>query len=68
MRIPILGELPFHAVCIRAPVIERVGESVTVLATIDSRPALVRSGAIIVSIFHPELVDDLRIHQLFLAM
>ena len=68
VQIPVLGDLPFHAVCIRAPVIERVGESVTVLATIDSRPALVRSGAIMVSIFHPELVDDLRIHQLFLAM
>jgi len=68
VQIPILGEPAFHAVCIRAPVIERVGDSVTVLATIDSSPALVRSGAIMVSIFHPELVEDLRVHQLFLSL
>ncbi|CAB4726975.1 unannotated protein [freshwater metagenome] len=68
VQIPVLGDPPFHAVCIRAPVISRVGESVTVLATIDSRPALVRSGAIIVSIFHPELVEDLRLHHLFLSL
>lgn len=68
LQIPVLGDPAFHAVCIRAPVITRVGNSVTVLATIDSRPALVRSGAIMVSIFHPELVQDLRLHQLFLSL
>ena len=61
-----LGDAPFHAVCIRAPVIDRVGPDVEVLATIDGRPALVRSGAIMVSIFHPELAGDTRLHQLFL--
>jgi pyridoxal 5'-phosphate synthase pdxT subunit len=61
-----LGGDPFHAVCIRAPVIERVGDGVEVLAAIDGRPALVRRGGIMVSIFHPELSGDARLHELFL--
>lgn len=62
-----LGDEPFHAVCIRAPVIERVGDDVEVLATIDGNPALVRSGAIMVGIFHPELAGDRRLHELFVS-
>ena len=58
---------PFHAVCIRAPVIERTGPGVEVMATIDGMPALVRDGAIMVAIFHPELAGDNRLHELFLA-
>ncbi len=57
----------FRAVCIRAPVIEEVGEGVEVLATIDDHPALVVQGAIMVSIFHPELAGDPRVHELFLT-
>lgn len=60
-----LGDAPFDAVCIRAPVIERVGDDVEVLATVDGSPALVRSGAIMVAIFHPELAGDRRLHELF---
>ena len=65
--VPVLGEVPFHAVCIRAPVIESVGPDVEVLARIDDHPALVRQGAIMVSIFHPELAGDPRVHELFLG-
>lgn len=57
---------PFHAVFIRAPVVERAGEAVDVLATVDGRPVLVRQGSVFVSSFHPELTHDLRLHQLFL--
>ena len=59
-----LGDAPFHAVCIRAPVIERVGDGVEVMARIDGSPALVRDGAIMVAIFHPELAGDRRLHEL----
>ena len=59
---------PFHAVCIRAPVVERVGPDVEVLATIDGRPAVVRQGAIMGTIFHPELAHDTRLHELFLGV
>jgi len=57
---------PFHAVFIRAPVVERAGDGVEVLASVDGKPVLVRQGAIMAAAFHPELSDDDRIHRLFL--
>jgi 5'-phosphate synthase pdxT subunit len=57
---------PFHAVFIRAPVVERVGPDVEVLARVDGQPVLCRQGAVTVAAFHPELSDDLRIHDRFL--
>jgi 5'-phosphate synthase pdxT subunit len=59
-------DAPFHAVFIRAPVVERVGEGVEVLASVGDRPVLCRQGSVLVTSFHPELSDDLRLHQLFL--
>jgi 5'-phosphate synthase pdxT subunit len=56
----------FPAVFIRAPRVERVGDDVEVLASVDGEPVLCRSGSIVVSSFHPELSHDLRIHRLFL--
>ena len=58
------GRVP--AVFIRAPVIERVGEGVDVLADVDGRPVLCRQGPVLAAAFHPELSDDPRLHQLFL--
>ncbi len=57
----------FPAVFIRAPVVERVGEGVEVLAAVDERPVLCRQGPVLAAAFHPELSDDLRLHKLFLA-
>ncbi|MGC8627913.1 MAG: pyridoxal 5'-phosphate synthase glutaminase subunit PdxT [Acidimicrobiales bacterium] len=57
---------PLHAVFIRAPVVEKAGPGVEVLASVDGRPVLCRQGPCLVSAFHPELADDLRLHQLFL--
>ncbi len=57
---------PLHAVFIRAPVVERVGEDVEVLAEVPAGPVLCRSGAIMVCSFHPELGDDRRLHAIFL--
>ncbi|MGB0112113.1 MAG: pyridoxal 5'-phosphate synthase glutaminase subunit PdxT [Ilumatobacteraceae bacterium] len=56
----------FHAVFIRAPLVERIGDDVDVLASHDGVPVLVRSGGCTVAAFHPELTDDSRLHQLFL--
>ncbi len=56
----------FDAVFIRAPVVERVGSGVEVLAEVDGRPVLCRQGRVMATAFHPELSDDLRLHQLFL--
>ena len=57
---------PVPAVFIRAPVVERVGEGVEVLARVDAGPALCREGAVLAAAFHPELSGDLRLHELFL--
>ncbi len=61
-----LDRAPLHAVFIRAPVVERVGEDVEVLASVTAGPVLCRSGAIMVCSFHPELGDDRRLHAMFL--
>ena len=57
---------PFHAVFIRAPVVERAGDAVEVDATVEGHPVLCRQGSITVAAFHPELSGDRRIHQRFL--
>jgi 5'-phosphate synthase pdxT subunit len=64
-----LGDEPeaLHAVFIRAPIVERVGPTVEVLAEAGGRPVLVREGAVLASSFHPELTDDRRVHAAFLA-
>ena len=56
----------FHGVFIRAPVVERSGEAVDVLASYDGHPVLVRQGKLLAASFHPELSNDDRIHRLFL--
>ncbi len=58
---------PFHAVFIRAPLVERAGPDVEVLAEHDGVPVLVRGGSCTVASFHPELTDDTRLHAQFLA-
>ena len=55
----------FHAVFIRAPLVERVGPDVEILAEHDGVPVLVRQGACTVASFHPELTPDARLHELF---
>jgi 5'-phosphate synthase pdxT subunit len=57
---------PFPGVFIRAPVIERAGEAVTVLAEHNGRPVLAREGRVWVTTFHPELAGDFRVHERFL--
>lgn len=61
-------DAPFPAVFIRAPIIERVGESVEVLSRHEGGIVLVRQGRLLASSFHPELTNDSRLHELFLAM
>lgn len=69
-----IGPEPFHAVFIRAPVVDRTGPGVEVLATAwDDRlgretGVAVREGPYLATSFHPELTDDTRIHAYFLEM
>lgn len=68
IEIPALGEKLFKAVFIRAPVIRDVGKGADVLARHGGEPVLVRHGRYLACTFHPELEDDARVHQYFLAM
>jgi pyridoxal 5'-phosphate synthase pdxT subunit len=62
-----LADGPFAGVFIRAPVIERIGANVDVLASHEGVPVLGRQGRILFATFHPELSGDLRVHELFLS-
>ncbi len=55
-----------EAVFIRAPIIRRVADGVTVLASYAGDPVLVEQGRHLAATFHPELTGDCRVHQLFL--
>ena len=61
-----ISDRPFRGVFIRAPIVERVGAEVEVLASHADRPVLVRQGTIWASTFHPELSGDPRVHERFL--
>jgi len=82
LSVAVLGETPLHGVFIRAPLVERVGDGVEVLATVprpeeaepgqagpgDGAPVLCRQGPALAAAFHPELTDDRRLHAYFLSM
>jgi len=67
--VPSLGDSPVHAVFIRAPIIERTGPDVDVLARLDDgRIVAVRQRNIIATAFHPELAGETRFHRLVATM
>ena len=69
LPIPKLGEAPFRAIFIRAPYIEKLGEQVEAIAQLpDGRVVCARQENLLVSAFHPELTEDLRLHEYFLSM
>ncbi len=55
-----------HAVFIRAPRIETIGDGVEVLGRLGDEPVWIRQGNVMATSFHPELTDDSRVHRLFL--
>ena len=63
----------FHAVFIRAPWVEEVGDDVRVLGRVEDgaaagRIVVVRQGNLLATAFHPELTGDLRVHRYFVEM
>ena len=66
------GDKPFHAIFIRAPLIEAVGDGVDVLARVekDDREVIVaaQQGNLLATSFHPELSNDDRFHRYFVKM
>jgi pyridoxal 5'-phosphate synthase pdxT subunit len=60
---------PFHAVFIRAPIIESVQEDARVLSALpDGRIVAAQQGKLLATSFHPELTRDTRFHEYFLSL
>ena len=69
LQVPILGDQPVHGVFIRAPIIDRTGPDVDVLARLDDgRIVAVRERNVIATAFHPELAGETRFHRLVATM
>ena len=67
--VDVLGSTPVHAVFIRAPIVERTGPDVDVLARLDDdRIVAVRERNVLATAFHPELAGEPRFHRLMAAM
>ena len=63
-----LAASPLEMVFIRAPKIEGVGPGVEVIATESNDAVAVKQGRAMAATFHPELSDDVRVHQAFLDL
>ncbi len=63
-----LSPAPIEMVFIRAPIIERLGPNVEILASSQGRPVLIRQGRILIATFHPELTTDTTVHEYFLRL
>ena len=69
VSVPMLGARPVHGIFIRAPIVERTGPGVDVLATLeDGRIVAVRERNVIATAFHPELAGETRFHRLVATM
>ncbi len=69
LDIKALGNKPFHAVFIRAPLIEETADNVEILSKLPNNTIVaVRQNNMLGMSFHPELTDDSRMHEYFLKM
>jgi 5'-phosphate synthase pdxT subunit len=66
LEIPVLGKEPFRGIFIRSPIVNNVGESVTILTKLNDKIVAVKQNNIIGTSFHPELSTDRRLHELFI--
>lgn len=67
LTVPEIGEAPFHAVFIRAPLVTSVQDGVEILARLDDGGIVaVRQRHWLATAFHPELTHDNRFHRYFL--
>ena len=69
LEVPLLGEEAYHAIFIRAPIIEEAKTDVTILSRLpDGTIVAIRQNQLLACAFHPEFTDDLRFHTYFLNM
>jgi len=67
LDVPALGDPPVHAVFIRAPVVDELGDRATALSALDDgRVVAVEQGNLLGTSFHPEITNDYRFHEYFL--
>lgn len=75
--VPAIGNAPFPAIFIRAPIIDELGPEVDILSRLPSgshngnkcgAPIAVLQGRILATTFHPELTEDDRFHRYFLKL
>jgi len=63
------SDAPYHAVFIRAPIIESVhGDAKILYALSDGRIVAAQQGHLLATSFHPELTNDTRFHEYFLSL
>jgi pyridoxal 5'-phosphate synthase pdxT subunit len=63
------SEAPYHAVFIRAPIIESVSGDAKILSALpDERIVAAQQGKLLATSFHPELTEDARFHEYFLTL
>jgi 5'-phosphate synthase pdxT subunit len=63
-----LGDEPYPAIFIRAPMILSCGDKVKVMARLEDGIVMARQDNLLVTAFHPEITGDLRVHRYFLDM
>ncbi len=68
VKLNIKGIGDFNGIFIRAPLIEKVGKNVEVLAKFGDKMVMARQKNVLALSFHPELTEDSRIHEYFLKM
>lgn len=69
LEVPPTGEEPFHAVFIRAPVIEEATAGIEILSRLpDGTIVAARQNLLLACAFHPEFTHDLRFHRYFLSI
>ena len=68
VKIPEIGNKPFRTVFIRAPTIEKVWNDTKIWGKYQDTIIGAKKGNILALTFHPELTDDLRIHEYFLRI
>ena len=68
LDIPEIGDIPFKGIFIRAPTIKNPAANVKILAKFNDDIVAVRQNNIIATTFHPEISDDIRIHEYFVNL
>jgi pyridoxal 5'-phosphate synthase pdxT subunit len=68
LHIPAIGDEAFPGIFIRAPIITKTGKNVDILGKLEQGILMARENNLLATVFHPEVVEDARVHEYFLSM